>query len=249
MTIAIYSIRHVNSDKRYIGKSKNAELRWVTHKSLLRSETRSKDCNRHLWNAVKKHGLSNFEFSLVEIFDTVDEVLTTDRELYWMDFYKTCDREFGYNLRRDSSTRMTVHDETLAIQRTAHAGDKNANYGNRWDDDMKSSMSTIAKLRHAKGRYGPEWKAKISKASTETWKNEELKAQMAAKVSVRKQKYGFIQYAKDGSKIKTWDTIKEIVAANPTYKWQNIYSVCNGYKNTYMGFIWRSFERDQCGFV
>jgi hypothetical protein len=33
--------------------------------------------------------------------------------------------------------------------------------------------------------------------------------------------------------------IRIIIKANPNFKWQNIYSVCNGYKPTYMGFIWK----------
>ena len=32
-----------------------------------------------------------------------------------MDNYKSTDREFGYNLRRDSSTQMIVHEETKQL--------------------------------------------------------------------------------------------------------------------------------------
>ena len=32
-----------------------------------------------------------------------------------MDDYKSTDRQFGYNLRRDSSTQMIVHEETKQL--------------------------------------------------------------------------------------------------------------------------------------
>ena len=47
------------------------------------------------------------------------------------------------------------------------------------------------------------------------------------------------QYSKDGEFINKFDSIKSIIEENPSYKWQNIYSVCNGYKKSYMGFIWK----------
>lgn len=39
--------------------------------------------------------------------------------------------------------------------------------------------------------------------------------------------------------IKTFDSVEDIILENPSYKWQNIYSVCNGYKKSYMGYIWK----------
>ena len=62
---------------------------------------------------------------------------------------------------------------------------------------------------------------------------------MRKKVSIAVKKYRFQQYTRDGEFIREWESVKEIVAENPGYKWQNIYSVCNGYKKTYMGFVWK----------
>ena len=41
-----------------------------------------------------------------------DENIIKEREMFWMIFYKSCDRNFGYNLRMDSSTNIIVHEET-----------------------------------------------------------------------------------------------------------------------------------------
>ena len=69
--------------------------------------------------------------------------------------------------------------------------------------------------------------------------NLELRKQISESVSKAKQIYDFVQYDRNMNFIKRWKSIKEIIENYPSYKWQNIYSVCDGYKPTYMGFIWR----------
>ena len=72
-----------------------------------------------------------------------------------------------------------------------------------------------------------------------SWKDKpESKAQMIKSLKIAKRKYDFHQYTKTGDFIKTWNSVDDIVKENSNYKWQNIYSVCNGYKKTYMGFVW-----------
>jgi hypothetical protein len=57
---------------------------------------------------------------------------------------------------------------------------------------------------------------------------------MSLNVKLNKQKkYKFLQLAEDGTLLKVYDTVEDIIKENPTYKWQNIYSVCNGYKKEY----------------
>lgn len=239
--IGIYCIEHIESGKKYIGKSVDVERRLAQHKHYLLKPVRDmKATNRHLYNAVQKHGWEAFKTYVCEHFDSVDEELIASRELLWMDLYDTCDRNFGYNLRRDSSTKMIVHEETRAIQSEANLGFFNPNFANNWTDKMKQSMSEIAKSRHKSGLfYGEEWRKKQGLTSSATWKNLELKAQMAKNVSLAKQKYDFLQFTREGVFLKRWSSILEIVESNPGYKWQNIYSVCNGYKKTYMGFKWQ----------
>jgi group I intron endonuclease len=214
----------------------------ATHKNMLKREACCKDCNRHLYNAVKKYGIKNFAFEILEqgIFES--DATLSDRELYWMDKLNSCDRNYGYNLRRDSSTTTEVHQETRDIFREMFIGKNNPNYGRRWTKEMKSRMSTDAKSRHNAGKYGEDWKSKISIASKKMWSNPEKRKQVSNSVSKAKEKYKFLQY-KDGLLIRTWESVKEIVSENPNYKWQNIYSVCNGYKHTYMGFIWKKIPK------
>lgn len=239
MTIGIYSITNKINGKRYIGKSINIEKRFSYHKSSLRRTERSKDTNRHLFNAVKQYGIENFDFEIIQSFDEVDEQLISESELVWMDLFNTTNRNCGYNLRRDTSTRMVVHPETRIKQSENFTGEKNSNYGNSWTDEMKDNARRIALDRHSSGKYyNDEWKSKLSKTSSETWKDEKLKSKMAQKVKMSKRKYIFHQFDKLGNFIKTYESVEQIVSENEGFKWQNIYSVCNGYKKSYMGYVW-----------
>jgi len=237
LTSGIYCIRNTLDGKVYVGKSINIERRFLTHSYLLNKDYCVGDVNRHLFNAVKKYGMENFSFEIIEKVEGEESL--TERELFWMVDLKSTDRDFGYNLRMDSSSKCYVHDETREIFRSIFLGEGNPNFGNRWSDDQKLKMSEIAKSRHQSGVYGDEWKSKISKASSEMWKDEEKKSEMSKKVAESKRKYDFEQYSKDGELLRVWESVEQIVLNNPEYKWQNIYSVCNGYKKSYKGYIWK----------
>jgi len=242
LTIGIYSLVNQVNGKRYIGKSKKIEHRIWSHFNLLKKETPSRIVNRHLFAAAKKYGVENFSWEIVESFDVLDEAALADREIFWMEFYNTTDRDFGYNLMKDSSSRVVVHPETIAIFKEKMLGEGNPNFGNYWTDDQKETMSQIAKDRHAAGIYGDEWRAKIGKAASEVWANNpELKAQMARNVALAKSVYRIYQYDKITlDLVRVWDSMQEIIDENPDYHKIAIYSVANGHKKSYRGFVWRT---------
>ena len=67
---------------------------------------------------------------------------------------------------------------------------------------------------------------------------------MALRVKQTKQKkHRWFQYTMEGELIRIWETVDEILEANPGYKWQNIYAAANGNKHTYMQFQWRKHPK------
>ncbi|RWX70415.1 hypothetical protein EN780_03205 [Mesorhizobium sp. M4B.F.Ca.ET.089.01.1.1] len=140
MTIGIYSILNLVDGKRYIGKSIDIERRWDQH--------RKGQTNRHLHNAFKKYGLASFRVEILEQFEVVDEHALAERELAAMDIYKTCDRRFGYNLRRDSSSGMIVHEESRARMSLSHL--------------LREPPSQEARDKHLAAMSSPATRAKIS---------------------------------------------------------------------------------------
>ena len=169
MSCGIYSIVNKKNGKRYIGKSINIENRWSNHLSNLRRETRSKDTNRHLFSAFKKHGEDSFGFEYLEILEE-SEFLLAERELYWITHYNSLDREYGYNLRYDSDSKCFVSDETKNLLSLRMTGENNPNHGNSWTEEQKNRDSDIAKNNHSLGRYSSEeTKRKHSEFSRKFW--------------------------------------------------------------------------------
>jgi len=242
MTTGIYTITNLINNKVYVGQSTNIEGRLIDHKCSLRSKTRSKaHTNQHLYTAVQKYGWSNFKTEIVQSTNTSDTNSLHELEALWMNLLGSLNPKLGYNLRSDVGGKCVHSEETKKLISKATTGILNGNYGNKWNNKQRSEMSKRMKLAIADkdGPYNEVWKSKLSKNSTRVWQNEDLKLQMSNNVSAANQKYNYEQYARDGVFIKRWLSVKEIVNENESYKWQNIYSVCNGHKPTYKGFIWK----------
>lgn len=235
----IYCIRNIADNKVYIGKSKNIYARIMAHCYNLTSK--SKDENRHLINAWHKYGKDSFDYFVLEYLP-INEELVAERELYWMQQYNSTDRNFGYNLRQDSSTKMIVHDETKELLSNINSGEGNPNFNNKWSDEKKKYMSELKKQQYKDGiqKYIPENTKKGIEVRNKHWEeNPKLKKIMANKVKEAITKYKIYQYDKHTSKlIKVWNYIADIIAENPNYKRHNIYAVCSGEKKSMYGYIW-----------
>lgn len=241
MTIGIYSITNTINGKRYIGKSINIERRTADHRrSLTKINPDKRQINRHLRNSVVKYGWDSFKIEVLQSFGTVDENKISDAELFWIAYYGTTDPSYGYNRRLDSATKMIVHESTKELCRINATGESNPNYGNHWSDEQKSSMSDIKKAQHESGIYDDEWRRKIGGKSKAFWRdNPDVKQQMADNVSKSKMIYDFHQLDDDGNLIKVWGSVAEIIKHHPIWKWQQIYSVCNGHKKRIYGYKWK----------
>ncbi|NCD06171.1 MAG: hypothetical protein EOL97_08635 [Spirochaetia bacterium] len=105
----IYCIIDKINNKKYVGKSKNIYLRIIEHCYLLK--IKSKDENPYLIRAWHKHGRENFTYIILEKL-SLNEKVVAERELYWMEHLNTLDRKYGFNLRRESDTKMIVSEST-----------------------------------------------------------------------------------------------------------------------------------------
>jgi hypothetical protein len=107
-------------------------------------------------------------------------------------------------------------------------------------EDTRAHLSSKIIQQYADGKRD---KRKISEFFKGFWSNPVVKDEMAKRVAEVNRSY-FIQRDKTTSDIVcVWDGINQIKAANPQWKWQNIYAACNGSKPSYLGFKWeRSSE-------
>ena len=241
--ISIYSITNQVNDKRYIGKSVNTAARWSCHRHLMKRKVLNKKAiNRHLWNDAQRFGVEAFSFEVLQGFDRLDAAILAERELYWMDHFNTCDRDYGYNLRRDSSSMSFVHAETREIHRRISLGHSNPNFGNKWSVDQKEAMR-LSRLARA-GRYQTEeYRRKQSEHSKRRWEDKDALREMSEKVRKSLLQFNFVQMDEDFNVIRIWSDMRTLVHTTGFAK-QCVYAVCDGYKQRYRGFRWAKVRRE-----
>ena len=92
----IYKITNLVNGKIYIGESVDVHRRISQHKKIGRSKNGYKrDKNKPLYRALKKYGIDNFSFEIIEKCSSDDRF---EREKYWISYYDcTTKSGKGYN--------------------------------------------------------------------------------------------------------------------------------------------------------
>ncbi len=94
--IGIYQIKCLITSKLYIGHTKKSFYsRYKSH--YMKLKTNNHRAYHYLQNSWNKYGSENFEFSILEV---CSEENCTIREAYWIDYYKSYERKFGYNINK-----------------------------------------------------------------------------------------------------------------------------------------------------
>ena len=94
----IYKITNLESGEIYIGQAKNIRKRWFDHcKCGVGIDTPN---NNKLYDAMRKYGLENFSFEVLEECDPED---LNEKERFYISVYKSVD--FGYNGNVGNSTK------------------------------------------------------------------------------------------------------------------------------------------------
>ena len=101
----IYCIENIQNNKKYIGQSINVHIRIKEHINKLR---KNKHQNSHLQKSWNKYGEEYFKFYVLEYcdVDTLD-----DREIYYIDFYNSVNKDFGYNYKSGGQHGGSIYSE------------------------------------------------------------------------------------------------------------------------------------------
>ena len=106
MTIGIYKITNKLNNKCYIGQSSNIALRWIAHINHVEKN----DENTYLYQEMRKDGLSNFTFEILEEC-SIEEL--NDKEKYWFNFYN-CLKPNGYNSQIPTDYKRETKNENFS---------------------------------------------------------------------------------------------------------------------------------------
>lgn len=90
--IGIYKIENLVNGKVYIGQSVDIKKRWCEHKYELNNNIHP---NIYLQNSWNKYGKENFNYTILELC-SLDNL--NFKEVYWIDAYKSYDKNYGYNM-------------------------------------------------------------------------------------------------------------------------------------------------------
>ena len=100
--IGIYKITNTLNGKSYIGQSINLEHRLQEHKKC--------EGKSYIHNAIKKYGLNNFSFEIIEECQVSQ---LDEREIYWINFYDSYYEKNGYNMTFGGDTKHSFSKRVL----------------------------------------------------------------------------------------------------------------------------------------
>ena len=127
----IYAIMNKINSKIYIGSSKFVGARLNEHKyDLIKNIHHS----YKLQKSFLKYGIDNFSFILLE---KCSEAILLEREQYYIDFYRSYDRNFGFNIC-PKANRTVISDETREWFLINNKGEKNNFYGKAHTEEKKA---------------------------------------------------------------------------------------------------------------
>ena len=164
----IYQIVHVPSGKRYIGQATNISTRWSCHRHSLRTGKTTSP----LYNAIRKHGIDEFFFTVLEKVEDIS--ILTQREQFWLDAFQPFAPN-GYNIRRtaESNRGLKRSKESIAKMVAKNTGQKRSQETRQlMSKSMRGLKRAKPKPEHIKARAdanrgkkrSPEFAAKIAAA-------------------------------------------------------------------------------------
>lgn len=156
---SIYIWQNMLNNKIWIGQSVNPNARRKAHirKAFEMHYTHP------LYDSMRKHGLTMFKFDIIE---HVDEKDVDDAEIFWISFFRSWDREFGYNIehggRRQKHVTQSTRDKLSAkargriVSETTKEKLKHAHKGKQYRLGHIATSQTIEKLRLSHLKLGKE---------------------------------------------------------------------------------------------
>lgn len=245
----IYCIENLVNHKKYIGQSKNLKKRLSDHLSELRN---GKHFNDHLQRSWDAYGQENFNIYVI-CYCNKEEL--DEKEIYYIDFYNTMDKDFGYN--KDSGgnkykTRRAESREKMRLYWKEHGG---ANDGllqatirarkpvvqyttkgkliAEFDSIVEASESTGIDFRQISaacvGKY------KTSMGFVWRFKGEDFnKFEIYNDIKTKKK---VIQYTMNGELVNEYPSIHD-AHKETGVDYRNISAVCNGKRKSSHGYIW-----------
>lgn len=228
------------------------EVFYIGIGSTLKRPYETKGRNKYWKNKVKKY--PNYEVQILKTGLTKEEAC--ELETILISWYKRADCCEGTLVNLTDGGETTYGrimeqwqiDEMSKRRKGTMLGKDNPNFGNTWSEDKKKYMSDLKKEGYANGtlKINKDGAYKGIEERNRRWEeNPQLKVDMRKKVSEHHNLYQYLKIDKlTGEILETFENRLEVLEKNPDYKTSPLLSVCNGWKASYKGFIWRYKDRE-----
>lgn len=132
-------IHEFPNGKVYIGQTGTpVHIRWGSNGNLYKNQP-------VIWNAIQKYGWDNIVHDILEIDLTKEEA--DKKEIEWIEYYNSTDREFGYNVQNGGSSLGMHSEETKRKISESTKGEKNHFYGKTHSYESRKKISEANKKR------------------------------------------------------------------------------------------------------
>ena len=152
MSCGIYKIINIETNKIYVGSSKNIEMRIKSHFSNLKNK---KHHSVKLQNSYNKHGLSCFTYEVLEECEIEDLFV---REQHWIDILDSY--HSGYNASESSVYPTNKHSLSVLDKNTKHI--ETLIYNLIEIQDLRDSIPTDIQISCKEFGAGSEGKLKFT---------------------------------------------------------------------------------------
>lgn len=165
----VYIVENLINKKVYIGQTKCFSQRKANHVYSVK-----RNVDRPLYRSMRKHGIDNFEFRILE---ECDDSTVNEREQYWVSFYSSNDSSKGYNLTNGGNyfehtieTRLKISEKGKGLKRSESTKKKIslARKGTQMSEEQKSILSQVP---HSSGENHPMFGKHHSDETRERMKN------------------------------------------------------------------------------
>lgn len=246
--LGIYSVTNKINGKIYIGQSIDIERRWQQHKYS--------NGNIILRNAIKKYGIDNFEFKILEKITPnnkskieITEELTK-LEQKWFDIEEPFLKENGYNIQKTSKPNLTPNrDKHFGSKISKIKIDNNHTGKNIIQYDLnglkikewRSAADVERKLGYNAENISASCLRKTKTSNNFIWRfkndilseNDLSSIKSRVKPITRKIK----QISLEGKIIKIWKSLKQLVNESD-FDNRGVKSCCDNKRNNYKGYKW-----------
>ena len=172
----IYEILNTINGKRYIGCTKNTEKRFSQHRRALDA---NKHKNGYLQNAYNKYGSDNFQYNIIIVFNSEDDMYLNERKMI-------SESDHIYNLTEgglggDTFTNRSEESKAITRERLSKASkinnEKNKslhseNTTKLWKNDEYRKKVLKGVRENAKK---PEYREKLSKGVKKALENPDIR--------------------------------------------------------------------------